>query len=244
MRRVENKPLQDGPAVDPTLLDGIKSEVTNETRPFLQFILSHSRWIIGVVVVLLLALAGTGIYNKVMASQEAEVQEQLAKIRQNGPDAAQLTRLEELAGTCPSRMRLAVYTDMAASALAQGNFAKASEAYGVIAREAADTPMGRTAALNQAGTLMAQGKYAEGVKLLESLVVRLPAEVDLQARLMLAEGAVRAGQYDLAARTYEGLASNPQNMENGYYLARATAIRAMAGSAGDAAQPAAPAANQ
>ena len=227
MQRVDKTPLSKAPDIDPGLLDGIRSEVTNETRPFLQFILKYARWIIGVVVVLVVALVATAIYNKVMASQEAELQESLAKIRQVAPDASQLEKLEALAGSCPARLRVSVYADLAASALVQGNFDKAAEAYAFVAREAADTPMGQVAAVNQAGALLSQGKYAEGVSLLQDIVGRLPEGSDVQPRLMLAEGAVRAGQYDLAASTYEALAGNGEDSSNGFYAARAAKIRAM-----------------
>lgn len=106
---------------------------------------------------------------------------------------------------------------------------RASAAYGAVARQVADTPIGLAAALNEAGTLLSQGKYAEGVKLLEPLVAGLPVGSGDQARLMMAEGAVRAGQFELAARTYEALAGGTQDMQAGYYRARAKDIRALSG---------------
>ena len=227
MKRVELKPLADSPAsVDPSLLDGISAEMTKETRPFLQFIIDNARWLVGLVVVLLVAVAGTAGWRMYAAGQEADVHEALAKIRQMPPDAGQIQKLEALASSCPGRLRVCVYTDLAVSALAQGNHAKAGEAYGIVAREAADTAVGQAAALNEAGMLLAQKKYAEGVSMLQKLIPVLPEGTRMPARQMLADAAALAGQNDLAARTYEELASLNQDADRGYYLSRAAGLRA------------------
>lgn len=225
MRPVDNKPL----SADPALVANIKSEVSQESRPLLEFIISNSRIIVGVVVLLVVALLGTGIYRYVEGSRRADTLDQLARIMQAQPSADQLAALESLSASCPSGMRVAVAVAMVRSAVAQNQPEKAEEAYAMVSKAEYDSPVGLAAAINQAGMLMKAEKYAEGVKVLQGLLPRLTPETGGQARLMLAEGAARAGQYELAAGTYEELEkATATALDKDYYAARANELRALA----------------
>ena len=91
-------------------------------------------------------------------SEQEKVQTQLARIQQQKPDAAQLKALEDLAAGTPERLQPAVNAVLVQSALAQGKFEVAAAAYGRIARDAADKPLGFAALLGQAGSLCNAGK--------------------------------------------------------------------------------------
>ena len=225
MPRVENKPL----SADPGLMGNIQSEVAVENRPLLDFIISKSKFLVGIVVLLVVALLGTAVYRYVEGSQRETTLEELARIMQRPADARQIADIEALGRDCPSSMRTAVSVALVQSALTQGLRDKAEEGYAQVASADFDSPTGLAAALNQAGMLMGSGKYAEGVRIVQSLLPRLGQQSGVQARMMLAEGAFRAGQYDLAASTFEELAGTvPVQLDKDYCAARVGEIRAIA----------------
>lgn len=235
MMRVKNQPLAD----DPSLIRNVQEEVAVENRPFLEFITRNAKYIIAIVVALILALAGTGLYRYMQKSEQEKVQTQLARIQQQKPDAAQLKVLEDLAAGTPERLQPAVNAVLVQSALAQGKFEVAAAAYGRIARDAADKPLGFAALLGQAGSLCNAGKYDEGITLLQSAIAKAPVNARGQINLMLAEAAARAGKYDLSAKTFDELAGGREGSEADYYRQRAADVRELEKQAkAEAAKPA------
>ncbi len=236
MPRVPSKPL----TADPALVASIQSEVAEESRPLLQFITANARYLIGVVVILLVALIGTAIYRQVIRSQRESTLEDVARVLSQPASENQIAQLEALGKSCPEFMRTAVAVALVQSAVAQGKTDKAAEGYETVARADFDTSLGLAAALNQAGSLMKLERYAEAVRVLQSLLPRLGNETGFQARMMLAEAAVRAGQPDLAAATYEEMAGQTAvAMEQDYCRTRARDIRAAAAAEKESARPAA-----
>ena len=223
MMRVKNQPLAD----DPSLIRNVQEEVAVENRPFLEFITRNAKYIIAIVVALILALAGTGLYRYMQKSEQEKVQTQLARIQQQKPDAAQLKALEDLAAGTPERLQPAVNAVLVAAA------------YGRIARDAADKPLGFAALLGQAGSLCNAGKYDEGITLLQSAIAKAPVNARGQINLMLAEAAARAGKYDLSAKTFDELAGGREGSEADYYRQRAADVRELEKQAkAEAAKPA------
>ena len=92
--------------------------------------------------------------------------------------------------------------------------------------------LGLAAALGEAGSLLKAGKNAEALTLLQGLEARLPGENrSVQLRQMLAEAAARAGQKDLAAKTYQALAQEVNGLDGEYFRVRAEALVPAAGRA-------------
>ena len=84
--------------------------------------------------------------------------------------------------------------------------------------------------------LIEAGKNAEALTLLQGLEPRLPVENrSVQFRQMLAEAAVKAGQKDLAARTYQALAQEVKGLDGDYYRVRAEALAPAGGAQDNAA---------
>ena len=129
MAQVQNTPL----TADPSILRDIESEVTQETRPLLQFIVNNAKLIVGVVVGLLVALAVAGVWRWHTQSQQEALQGELGQIMHQRATPEQLDALEKLAKDAPARLKAPVYAVQAQSALAQQNYAKAGEAYGKAA---------------------------------------------------------------------------------------------------------------
>ena len=67
MAQVQNTPL----TADPSILRDIESEVTQETRPLLQFIVNNAKLIVGVVVGLLVAIPGVILHTRLNATTRA-----------------------------------------------------------------------------------------------------------------------------------------------------------------------------
>ncbi|MDO5537045.1 MAG: tetratricopeptide repeat protein [Desulfovibrionaceae bacterium] len=225
MPRVDNRPL----TADPTLMGNIQSEVAAESRPLLMFITKYAKVLVGIIVLLIVALVGTAIFRYVENSRQEETLDAMAKIMARPADAQQIADLEKLGQDCPASMRSAVAVSLAQSAAAQNNREKAAEAYGIVAQADYDSPLGLAAAINQAGEMLSSGRYAEGVKVLQALQPRLTQETGLQVKMMLAEGAARAGDHELAAKTYEDLAATAAtDLDREYSATRAMELRAMA----------------
>lgn len=227
MTRVDSRPLE---SAAPGMMANIQSEVAAENRPLLEFIVRNAKYLIAIIVLLLAALCGTAIYNYVQGGQREDTLTEIARIMATPPSAAQLEELDKLAGSAPASMRTAIAVAEVRSALAQNLPARAEQAYALVAKSGFDTPLGLAAAINQAGILMSEEKYAEGVRILQGLLPRLTPQTGVQAKMMLAEGAARAGQYDLAARTFDELAATAlvAPIDKDYCTTRARDLRAMA----------------
>ena len=237
MAQVQNTPL----TADPSLLRDIESEVTQETRPLLQFIVNNAKLIIGVVVGLLAALAVAGAWRWHTQSQQEALQGELGQIMHQRPAPEQLDTLEKLAKDAPARLQAAVYAVEAQSALAQQNYAKAAEAYGRVARSLADMPLGVLGSVNEAASLFGAGKFDEGLKILEPIAAKLPKEASMQVRAMLGEAAAKAGKADLAASAFEQVAVQSEGLMADYYRARAKEVRMLKQAEEPAPAPASPA---
>ncbi len=240
MTQVQNPPL----AQDPSILRDIESEVTQETRPLLQFIVNNAKLIVGVVVGLLVALAVAGAWRWHTQSQQEALQGELGQIMHQRATPEQLDALEKLAKDAPARLKAPVYAVQAQSALAQQNYAKAAEAYGRVARSLADMPLGVLGSVNEAASLFGAGKFDEGLKILEPIAARLPKEASMQVRAMLGEAAAKAGRAELAASAFEEVASQSEGLMAEYYRSRAKEVRLLKKAEepdSKAAEPASPA---
>ncbi len=223
MPRVDTRSLTQ----DPSVMANIQAEVAEESRPLLLFITKNAKFLVGFIVLLIIALAVTAIYRYVENSQRDETLDAVARIMARPADAQQLRDLQVLVETTPESMRTAVAVAMAESAMRQNNAPKAAEAYGMVARAEYDSPMGLSSAVSQAGWLLRQGKYAEGLEILKSIEPRLTTQAGQQIRVMLAEAAYRAGDRELAASTYEKVAAvAASDLDREYYANRAREMRA------------------
>lgn len=227
-----NPQKNQGEAGAPLLRD-LQAEVSAESAPLMQFMLRHAGSIAGVVVLFLLTLVGTGLWNWYDDKRNAEAHAELARIEQNLKGGERVAALAALANTAPASVRAPVLLAWAGSALAEGDFATAASAYASAAAEDADGPLGLAAALGQAGSLLKSGKPAEALGILQGLEQARPAGSDtLELRQLLAEAAVAADRKDVAAAAYRALAASSQGLEKDYFNARADALAPAASEAG------------
>ncbi len=225
MPSVDNRRLTQ----DPTLMANIQSEVAAESRPLLVFITRYARFLVGGIALLCIVLLGTAVYQYIHTSRQNDTLDAMARIMARPADARQIKDLETLSVDAPDSMRSAVSVALVESAVKQSNTEKMAGGYELVARDHYDTPLGLTSAVDQAGSLFRQGKYAEGVAILKALEPRVTQDAGQQVRMMLAEGASRAGDYELAAATFDQLAATARDeLDREYGVTRAREMRAMA----------------
>lgn len=226
-----NPQKNQGEETSPLFRD-LQAEVSSESAPLLQFMLRHAGIIAGVVILFLLVLAGTGIWRWYSGGKNEDARQELARVSMTMQGQERLKALAALADKAPSDVRLSVLLTWAQSALESGDAAVAAEVYAKAAKLDADGALGLAAALGEAGSLLKAGKNAEALTLLQGLEARLPGENrSVQLRQMLAEAAARAGQKDLAAKTYQALAQEVNGLDGEYFRVRAEALVPAAGSA-------------
>ncbi len=235
-------PQKNQGAADAPLLRDLQAEVSHESAPLLQFMLRHAGLIAGVLVLFLLVLVGTGIYNWHGDSRTEEARDALARATLQHRGADRVKALAQVAESAPSSTRFAAYMALAQSALDNGDYDTAAQAYGKAAK-GTDGAFGLSAALGEAGTLLKAGKSAQALTLLQALQNALPGGASApQLRQMLAEAAIAAGQKELAARTYLALARETDGVNSSYLRTRAAELDPALAAAADpaAAEPAAP----
>ena len=161
-------PQKNQGADDAPLLRDLQLEVSQESAPLLQFMLRHAGLIAGVLVLFLLVLIGTGIYNWHGDSRAEEARDALARTLIQNQGADQVKALSQLAEGAPSSTRFAAYMALAHSALENGDYATAAQAYGKAAKST-DGAFSLSASLGEAGALLKAGKNAEALTMLQSL---------------------------------------------------------------------------
>ncbi|MDO5483372.1 MAG: hypothetical protein Q4F27_00535 [Desulfovibrionaceae bacterium] len=220
-----NPQKNQGEAPNPLLRD-LQAEVSSESAPLLQFMLRHAGLIAGGVILFLLVLACTGLWRWYDGNRNDEARQELARISLTMQGQERTAALEALAGKAPAAVRVPVLLAWAQSALENNAPAAAATAYAAVAAEDAGGSLGLAAGLGQAGSLLKAGKAGEALSLLQGLEARLPeGSPRLELRQLVAEAALAAGQQELAARTYLGLAGESQGLEKEYFAARAAALQ-------------------
>ena len=236
-------PQKNQGAADAPLLRDLQAEVSHESAPLLQFMLRHAGLIAGVLVLFLLVLVGTGIYNWHGDSRTEEARDALARATLQHRGADRVKALAQVAESAPSSTRFAAYMALAQSALDNGDYDTAAQAYGK-ATKSTDGAFGLSAALGEAGTLLKAGKSAQALTLLQALQNALPGGASApQLRQMLAEAAIAAGQKELAARTYLALARETDGVNSSYLRTRAAELDPGLAAAAEPAAPEPPAAD-
>lgn len=236
-----NPQKNQGAEASPLLRD-LQAEVSSESAPMLEFMLRHAGTIAGIVVLFVLVLAGTGIWNWYTSSKNDEARQALARVvlQTSGPEQAK--ELAALAEKVPADVRFSTYLALGQSAMSNGDHAAAADAFAKAA-QASEGPIALVAGMNEAGAMLKAGKYAEALALLQKLQSSLPGEVSApQLKQMTAEAAVAAGQTEQAARIYLALSREAQGLNAEYYHARATALapKIVEEEAAQTAAPAAP----
>lgn len=218
------KPGTGQPAAAPetSLFADIQNEVSAESAPLLQFITRYAGWIAGFVILLLLILGGMAIWNWFQESRLEETRNELAYINLKLKGTEKEQALLSLANKAPNSMQMLVYLTLGHCAQENNNTQLALEAYGKAATLGENTALGLGATLSNASLLLKAGKAADALALLQQLEQQAPTLAQMaQFRVLLAEAALKAGDSQLAAKTYQALSKQTPRREAAYYQARA-----------------------
>lgn len=208
----------------PQLMQDLQGEVSAESAPLLQFIVRYAGLIATVVLVLLLALGGMGIWKWHKGKNLEESRAELLRISRDLSGAERDAALESLAARAPAEARAYILMTLGQSAQASGNHQLAAHAFGRAAEIDRDGALGLGAAINQAGALLMQNEPAKALTALQALEVRKPDLAQSPAfRQLLAEAAARAGQKGVAASAYRALGQAP-GPDGAYFRARAAEL--------------------
>ncbi|MCR5564099.1 MAG: hypothetical protein K6F46_12195 [Desulfovibrio sp.] len=220
-------PQKNQPVESNELLHDLEGEVSEESAPLLRFIMEHGGKIATAVIIFLMVVGVSAVWNWYQGKQKAEVQQQLSAIMIGKKGAERIAPLKTLAESAPGSMRLAVYMTLGQTALEEGDNQTAAEAFDKAAKEDADGVMGMMASLSKATAMLKAGKSTEAMNIVTSVQARLP-ENDRPAFLqkMLADAALLAGQKDLAAKTYAAMADAAKGPEADFWRSRAEALGA------------------
>ncbi len=211
---------------DSALLRGIQAEVSAENAPLLNLITRHAALIAAVMLLLLLALGGMGIWNWYQGGKLADAQAELARINAKLKGDERDQALARLAENAPGKFQLAAWLALAQSAQDNNKEQLAAKAYAKVAELDSKGGLGLAASLGQVANLLRQNENAQALKLLREIELKLPAGArPPQMGQFLAEAAIRAGDRELAAQAYESLAREVQGADSQYYRKRAEELR-------------------
>jgi len=225
------------------MMGGLQSEVSVEAAPLLQFITRHVAVIVGVIVLLIIAIVATGVYQWQSEKAEREAHLALGKVLTSTTGEAKVTALDALLKDAPASLREGMQLELALAALEAEQYDKAAEAFGAVAK-ADSTAMGTAAGLNQAAVLLRGNKADEALAVLEGLERTAPEPMLPQVLTSVAMAAEAAGKPERAIKAYESLIALGDSEATSYFEARIRALRAPAAPAQQAAPQAAPSAEE
>lgn len=180
-----------------TLLDSIQSEVSREASPMLDFLVKHALKIFLALIALIAVIVVFGVWNYLGNSKQRDAEEALGKILIMPDTTAKLEALEAFADSASDKRKNAALMALARSATAQGQPEKAAEAWSRVA-QSADAPIRMVAGIAQANALSAQGKNAEALVILESMLLSAPSESLPMINSHIVLLAEQMGNWDMA----------------------------------------------
>lgn len=199
------------------LFGGIQEEVAAENAPLLNFITRYAGIIAACAILLLLVLAGMGIWNWWSAKKDNELRMEIARILLQKDINAQYGALEKLAKDAPASVKFSIYMTLAQLAREKGDFTLAAKAYANAANLDVKGSLGLAAALGEVGSLMEQKKYDEAITRIQELEKRAPnVKNSLYVQQLMADAALKAGNKQLAMEIFRKLADEVSlNNESG-----------------------------
>ena len=219
-------PLSGGQPENAKLLTELQSEVSVEAAPLLQFIVRHMGLIVLVLVLFIIALAGTAGYNWYSERAATQAQQQLSRVVLTTQGAERVKALQDFVVGAPASVKVAGNLALADAAVAQQEYMLASQAFAQIAAADSKGAVGLLAALNEGQTLIRAGKAKEAIPLLEKLEALMPEAQRNMVRLVLAEAADQAGDKAKAAKIFESIAASMPGPDAEFYRFRAQSLTA------------------
>lgn len=210
------------------MLGAMKAEVSPEAAPLWDFVLRHARAIavgvLGVIVIIMAVAAWQWRQERAAAA----ARDDLGRISAAADPAARLAGLEAFAADAPATVYAATQLELAQAAAQSENWEKAAAAYSALIQREPDSPLALPARFNLADILLRQGRAAEAVTELETLLTRAPDEFKPYLNEQIGEAAEAAGLRDKAVSAYEAAIAalaDSAPAEAAYYQSRIAALQ-------------------
>ncbi len=200
---------------------------TTEIPAVLRLPIQYWKQSLAVVALLVAATGGYALFGVYQQGQAEKAENELGAILLAKSGAERLSALEALAKTAPEGARAGIALELAKTAQALGDFAKAASAWETVARISPDG-MKVVAGLGQAGALSKSGQDAKAVEVLETLQASMPKAFAMIVNQQLAATAEAAGAWSKALNAYERLKAEGNITNSGFIDARIAALKAKA----------------
>lgn len=187
------------------VLGDVKAEVSPEAAPLWNFVLTHARAIALAVLGVIMLIIAVAAWQWYRESAAAAARDDLGRISASGDPAARLKALEAFVADAPAAVYQAAQLELARAAVESENWAKADAAYAAVAEYAPHSPLAFSARFNRADVLLRQGKAAEAVTELETLLSQAPDTLRPFLNEQIGEAAEAAGQKDKAIAAYQAV---------------------------------------
>jgi hypothetical protein len=196
----------------------LESEVSEDLHPVLQYITDHLKhFAIGIGAVLL----AVGAYAALSAYQEAQeekAENKLGAILVNPQPEARIEQLRAYLQNAPERLETSARLALAKALMDEEQYEQAAEVWGQIKEDSGE--LRYVAWLGQSKCLLKAGQAEKALQELSSLKAKAPESYQTAASRQTAEAAEAAGQYAVAIRNYQKIASQAQPEDRAYLEAR------------------------
>lgn len=214
----------------PTLLDKMSAEVTPATSPLLNFLSRNAKLIVVLSVAGLMAAGGYGVYSWQQRQTAENARDALARVLVIEDDAARLAGLKDFLPTAPAGLVTSANLAIASAALRTHNYADAVQAWDALSKDPKDL-LYVTAMIGKAEALALQGKHADALAVLESIVLPQGSEAVNMVNALIVTAAEQTGDLKKALAVCEklipGMAErSPEEAE--YWRQKAASLRAAA----------------
>ncbi|MCH5277294.1 MAG: tetratricopeptide repeat protein [Desulfovibrionaceae bacterium] len=213
---------------DAQMLGAMKAEVSPEAAPLWDFVLRHARTIAVAVLGVIVIVMAVAAWQWQLERAAAAARNELGRVSATLDPAARLAGLEAFAASAPAAVYAATQLELAQAAAQSENWEKAAAAYSALIEREPDSPLGLSARFNLADLLLRQGKAAEAVTELETILLKAPDEFKPYLHEQIGEAAEAAGLKDKAVSAYEAAVAALKDTtpaEAAYYQSRIAALR-------------------
>ena len=195
-------------------LGALADEVDESLHPILQVIVDNVKFIVGLIVVLVVAVGGFAVYDTVQTSSLAEGRAKLAAIVA-GDEAGRVDALKAFAKDAPGALKNAVDLELASALSAAGEHQEAAAVWKELA--AADAPgVDTVAALGQAAELARADKHAEAAAILSALAPKVGEGYKVLVLHRLAYEAELSGDLTGSVKAWEDLRDAQKNGDKAF----------------------------
>jgi predicted negative regulator of RcsB-dependent stress response len=203
-----------------TLLNSLQTEVAKEASPFLEFLIRNSKKIAFAVVLIIAVAVGISGWRLYNGNRLAEAREELGLILAKQSVNSGLEELKAFAGRVDiAEVKTAAFLALASAAAEARDDSLAGSAWEEVARLVpGGSPMYYAAQMGAATALNNQGRPAEALATLETVLSGAPAELTAAMNIAIADLAEKSGLWDRAVRAYEAMLSSAYADNDKQYL--------------------------